>query len=172
MLNASFTRFWAFQIQHRPLNTPPFEPEFLYEHFLRCCEATNNHKVDDPDETDGETPTAKAVNPAVLKKKSKRAKSGYGKIQKPKKSKQPKTPRQPKPPKPGSWNVQLEVHMSHCRSGRLVVSNPEKLAINEDKVGGIYPLTPTTISLNAQSVATSSVIADSYEFMDFDLMGA
>jgi hypothetical protein len=109
------------------------------------------------------------VNPAVLRKKIKRLKPGNSKIQKPKKSQHTRSPSKPKAPKAGSWNVRMEVHMSHSESGHLVVSNTGKFGTPESGVGGICP-TPKQMSLDHQTIADAVSFADQLELMEYQLM--
>jgi len=124
---------------------------------------------DDPEETDGESQNETSVNPAVLRKKIKRLKPGSSKIQKSRKSQHTRSPSKPKAPKAGSWNVRMEVHMSHSECGRLVVSNTGKFGAPESGVGGICP-TPKQMSLDHQTIADAASFADQLELMEYQLM--
>jgi hypothetical protein len=124
--------------------------------------------VDDPDETDGESQN-ESVNPAVLRKKTKRVKMPSSKVQKPKRSHHTRTPSKPKAPRAGSWNVKMEVHMSHSDNGRLVVSNTGKFPATETDAGGICP-TPKQMSVDRCSIGDAALFADQLELMEFQLM--
>jgi len=120
---------------------------------------------DDPDETDGESQN-ESVNPAVLRKKTKRVKTPSSKVHKPKRSLHTRTPSKPKAPRAGSWNVKMEVHMSHSDNGRLVVSNTGTFPATETDAGGICP-TPQQMSVDRHSIGDAALFADQLELMEF-----
>jgi hypothetical protein len=105
----------------------------------------------------------------VLRKKTKRVKLPNSKVQKPKKSLHTRTPSKPKAPRAGSWNVKMEVHMSHSENGRLVVSNTGKLPAAESRAGGICP-SPSQMSLDRRSIGDAGLFAEQLELMEFHLM--
>jgi len=148
--------------------TSPVTPSHKIKTGLLTPLTTSLSFFDDPDETDGESQNETSVNPAVLRKKTKRVKVP-SKIQKPKKPQHTRTPSKPKAPKAGSWNVRLGVHMSHSESGHLVVSNSDKLPAHESHAGGICP-TPKQMSLDRLSVGDATSLVDQLELMEYQLM--
>jgi hypothetical protein len=102
-------------------------------------------------------------------RKKRRVKIPNSKVQKPKKSCHTRTPSKPKAPRAGSWNVKMEVHMSHSESGRLVVSNKGKFPASESIAGGICP-TPGQSTDDCPSFGDAASFADQLERMEFQLM--